>query len=78
MSRDCVEFLRAVGDSLHLASVSDGRAELDDAVYEGSLVNKKPMGQGTGTLTKIADDAEMPVETVAGNFEKWDATNIYS
>jgi len=131
-----VEFLRAVGDSLHLempsraitrwrpqaymrallASVSEGYIELDDAVYEGSLVNKKPMGRGTltypdqseihgtfwgwehhvargrlnglwsgyryegeivdyraqgrGTLFKIVDDAEMPVEILAGNFEK--------
>jgi hypothetical protein len=69
LSRDCVEFLRAVGNSLNLemprrsitrwspqayvrallASVSEGRVELDDAVYEGSLVNKKPMGHGTLT-----------------------------
>src|SRR5258708_11371163 len=135
LSRDCVEFLRAVGDSLHLempsraitrwspqayvrallASVSEGRVELEDAVYEGSLLNKKPMGHGTltypdqseihgtfwgwehhvargrlnslsggyrydgeivdyraqgkGTLFKIADDAESPVEILAGNFE---------
>jgi hypothetical protein len=70
-SRDCVEFLRAVGDSLHLemprrsitrwspqgyvrallASVSEGRLEFEDAVYEGSLVNKKPMGRGTLTYS---------------------------
>ena len=135
LSRDCVSFLRAVGESLHLempsrvitrwspqayvrallASVSEGRVELEDAVYEGSLVNRKPMGHGTltfpdqseingtfwgwehhlargrlnglssgyryegeivdyraqgkGTVFKIVDDAGMPAEILAGNFE---------
>jgi hypothetical protein len=93
LSRDCVEFLRAVGDSLHLemprrsitrwrallASVSDGRVELEDAVYEGSLVNKKPMGHGTLTYP---DQSE-----IHGTFWGWEhhigsgrlnAANIYS
>src|SRR5258708_3606356 len=135
LSRDCVSFLRAVGDSLHLempsraisrwspqayvrallASVSEGRVELEGAVYEGSLVNKRPMGHGTltypdqseingtfwgwehhvargrlnglssgyryegeivdyraqgkGAVFKMVDDAEMPVESLTGNFE---------
>ena len=66
-SRDCVEFLRAVGLSLHLdmprrrltrwtphsyvqallATVGTGTLELEDAVYEGSLMNGQPMGHGS-------------------------------
>jgi hypothetical protein len=76
-SRDCVQFLRAVGESLHLnmpsrsitrwtpqayvraliASVTEGRVELADAVYEGSLMDHKPMGHGEMTFadgSKIA------------------------
>ena len=84
LSRDCVSFLRAVGDSLHLempsraitrwspqayvrallASVSEaGRVELEDTVYEGSLVNKKPMGHGTLTFP---DQSE-----IQGTFWGW-------
>lgn len=83
-SRDCVEFLRAVGDSLHLemprrvitrwspqayvrallASVGEGRLELEDAVYEGSLVNGKPMGRGGLTY---ADQSE-----IHGTFWGWE------
>jgi len=68
-SRDCVQFLRAVGDALHLpmprrnitrwtpqayvrallASVSDGKLELPNGVYEGSLMDNQPMGHGTLT-----------------------------
>jgi hypothetical protein len=135
LSRDCVSFLRAVGDSLHLempsraitrwspqayvrallASVSEGRVGLGDAVYEGSLMKKKPTGHGTltyadqseihgtfwgwehhvakgrlnglsggyryegeivdyraqgkGAVFKVIDDADMPVEILAGTFE---------
>jgi hypothetical protein len=135
LSRDCVEFLRAVGDSLHLemprrvitrwspqayvrallASVGEDRLELEGAVYEGSVVNKKPMGHGTltypdeseihgtfwgwehhigqgrlnglrhgyryegeivdyrahgkGTLFKIAESGDKPVEAMGGKFE---------
>jgi hypothetical protein len=66
-SKDCVEFLRAVGDSLSLTmprrvptrwtprayvraildSVSEGDLQLEDAVYRGAMMNKKPMGRGT-------------------------------
>jgi len=84
LSRDCVSFLRAVGDSLHLempsraitrwspqayvrallASVTEaGRVELEDTVYEGSLVNKKPMGHGTLTFP---DQSE-----IQGTFWGW-------
>jgi hypothetical protein len=83
-SRDCVEFLRAVGDSLHLemprrsitrwspqgyvrallASVSEGRLEMEDAVYDGSLVNKKPMGRGALTYP---DQSE-----IQGTFWGWE------
>jgi hypothetical protein len=68
-SRDCVEFLRAVGLSLHLdmphrrvtrwtphsyvqallATVGTGTLKLEDAVYEGSLMNGQPMGHGSLT-----------------------------
>jgi len=74
LSRDCVEFLRAVGDSMHLemprrlitrwspqayvrallASVTEGSVEMEDAVYEGSLVNKKPQGTFWGWEHHIA------------------------
>jgi len=84
LSRDCVEFLRAVGDSLHLemprrlitrwspqayvrallASVTEGRIEMEDAVYEGSLVNKKPMGHGALTYP---DQSE-----IQGTFWGWE------
>ncbi len=130
-----MEFLRAVGESLHLemprrlitrwspqayvrallASVSEGRLELDGAVYEGSIVSKKPLGRGTltypdeseihgafrgwehhvavgrlnglrsgyryegeivdyrahghGTLFKIVEGTDKPVEVVTGKFE---------
>jgi hypothetical protein len=70
LSRDCVEFVRAVGNSLYLemprrtilqmvprayvralmASVTTGTLTLPDAVYEGTLVNDKPMGRGVLTL----------------------------
>jgi hypothetical protein len=135
LSRDCVEFLRAVGDSLHLemprrvitrwspqayvrallASVAEDRLELEDAVYEGSVVDKKPMlhgimifpdlseihgtflgwkhhvghgrlnglkngyryegeivdyrAHGKGTLYRIADRSDTPIQTTAGKFE---------
>ncbi len=66
LSHDCVEFLRAVGDSLHLpmpkryftrwtpqayvrallASLRDGTLDLGDTVYEGSLMDNQPIGQG--------------------------------
>ena len=70
LSRDCVEFVRAVGNSLYLemprrtimqmtprayvralmASVTTGTLTVPDAVYEGSLVNNKPMGRGVLTF----------------------------
>jgi hypothetical protein len=66
ISRDCVEFLRVVGNSLHLdmpprritrwsphsyvqalvATVGTGTLKLEDAVYQGSLMNGQPMGHG--------------------------------
>ena len=75
-SRDCVEFIRAVGESLRLvmpsrgimrwtpqayvkallASVTEGTLELEDGVYQGSLMNKKPMGHGT---LSYRDDSEI-------------------
>ena len=76
MSHDCVEFLRAVGDSLNLpmpkryptrwspqayvrallASVRDGRLEIADAIYEGSIMHDLPVGQGSLT---IGDDVKI-------------------
>lgn len=71
LSKDCVEFLRAVGGSLRLnmpsrfvtrwtprayvravlaSVVEDGTLELETAVYQGSLMDKRPMGQGTLTF----------------------------
>jgi hypothetical protein len=70
LSRDCVEFVRAVGNSLYIemprrtilqmaprayvralmASVTTGTLTLPDAVYEGSLVNNRPMGRGVLTF----------------------------
>jgi len=68
LSKDCVEFLRAVGGSLRLnmpsrfltrwtprayvravlaSAVEDGTLELETALYQGSLMDKRPMGQGT-------------------------------
>jgi hypothetical protein len=67
LSHDCVEFLRAVGDSLDLpmpkryptrwtpqayvrallASVREGKLEIANAVYEGSIMNGVPIGQGS-------------------------------
>jgi hypothetical protein len=66
LSHDCVEFLRAVGDSLNLpmpkrsftrwtpqayvrallSSVREGKLEFAGAVYEGSIMNDLPVGQG--------------------------------
>jgi hypothetical protein len=71
LSKDCVEFLRAVGDSLHLtmprrvltrwtprsyvrallASVTEGEVQLEEAVYRGTMMNKKPIGRGTVLYT---------------------------
>ena len=84
LSRDCVEFLRAVGDSLHLempsrgitrwspqayvrallASVSEGRLEHEGAVYEGSIMNKNPMGHG---MLSYPDHSE-----IHGTFRGWE------
>jgi hypothetical protein len=70
LSRDCVEFVRAVGNSLYLemprrtilqmaprayvralmATVTTGTLTLPDAVYEGTLVNNRPMGRGVLTF----------------------------
>src|SRR6266404_799148 len=68
-SRDCVEFLRVVGNTLHLdmprrritrwtphsyvqallTTVEIGTLKMEDAVYEGSLMNGHPMGHGSLT-----------------------------
>jgi hypothetical protein len=69
LTRDCVEFLRAVGEVLHvpmpsrlvtrwtpkayvralLASISEGRVDLDVGMYTGSRVKEKPIGHGVVT-----------------------------
>jgi len=69
LSKDCVEFMRAVGASLGLrmpsrfvtrwtprayvravlATVEDGTLALEGASYQGSMMDKRPMGHGVLT-----------------------------